>query len=384
MPVSRRTRRRAVSQVGCAVVLVGLVVGAVPACTAGSAPEPEQAARAFLDAVGEGRAVDALGYLRTPPSDRTLLTDAVLADAVRQAPITDVTASARGGGDRRRLVDVSYEIGGRRVTDTYATVQVGDRWLVDETLPAVPGFDDRPGGVAVTVSGLPVAPLRVYDPFNGRWSAGVPSDGAVLTSASDPGATAGTPVLPGRYQFSLDHPLLDVERAEFTVTSLHAPVTMADQAPRTRMTDEGKTRTVAAAETALTTCVQVTTLAACGLGFSDTSIIGSLARDADPSFSLVENTATWSVDPGSTDLSTTAPEWSPTCARTSLRDGSPGACVSGIHIELRVTAKTTMPDVPGRTTPPRRATESLSEVIVGYTADISDPDNIRVKFWGDG
>lgn len=354
-------------------VLACLAVGAVAACGTTPGPGstgPEEAARAFLEAVGQGHAGDALALLREPPSDRALLTDAVLGEAVRQAPITQVTAAARGGGERMRTVDVSYEIGDQHVTDTYAMVLVGDRWLVDEALPSVPGFDDRPDGVAVTVSGVPVVPLEVYDPFNGRSGRLAPSTG-VLTSQTDAGATAGTPVLPGRYQFGLEHPLLDVDRAEFTVTGLHAPVTLTGQGPQARLTDDGRARTVAAASQTLTACMQATTVRTCGFGFSSTSIIGTLSGSF-PSFSLVENTATWSVDPGSTDLATTAPDWRRTCAQNYLRAGYAAVCATGIDIELRVTAQST-----------RGGTRAVSQTVVGYTADLSDPDHIHIVFWGD-
>lgn len=336
--------------------LVGIVVSMVTACdddpaVAGQARSPEQAAQGLLDAVRAGRATEALAFLRVQPLDRALLTDEVLTDAVRQAPITHVaTKLRRGKQDSRRRVDVTYRVDGQRVADTYTVVQVGRYWFVDETLPTVPVFDDHPGYAAATVSQTVVTTPDRYDRST-----------AVLEPAA-------TPVLPGRYRFGLDHPLLDVEAAEFTVTSLHAPVTLTGDGPHARLADDGGAQVAAAAEAALTSCLDVTTLrTGCSFGFSTGTWRVDDAHGTHQ-FRPVENTATWSIDPGSTDLATTVPLWQ-TCEWFAPSTGDLSVCVEGALIIARAAVRTTT-----------GGTESLTVQIVGYAADLSDPDHIQIAF----
>lgn len=336
-----------------ALVFLLAVLLAVTACdsapagvTVGPAASPQAAVRGFLDAVGDGRADDALSFLRVQPTDRTLLTDDVLAEAA--LPITHVTTSLRGGAKDQRAVDVSYLLDGQRVTDTYQTVRLGGRWFVDEVLPAVPAFVDRPDFAPVTVDGS-----VVQVPGNGQ---------------------SGTQVLPGRYRFALDHPLLDVADAEFVVPSLHAPAITTGPA-RTRLTDAGREQVAAAAAAALDSCLAATTLRTCGFGggpdyWSWHESTRTDARD----FTLVENTATWSLDPGGADLSRTAPQWQYCETRESRssidRQGAAGVCITrGLYVSLRMSARTT-----------RGTTEVMTSGLSGYRADISDPDHIRVDF----
>lgn len=294
----------------------------------GEASSPERAASAFLDSVSAGRADDALAFLHDPPRDRVLLTDAVLAESMRLAPVTQVTASVReGGASDWAAVDVAYRIGGQRVTDTYDVVRVGKYWFVHETLPVMPLFLDHPDGVAVTV------------------------DGAVAT-----GDIGGSSVLPGRYRLGLDNPLLEVEAAEVTVIGLHGPITTSG--PHARLTDAGRRKVAAAAAETLDGCLTATTLdSTCGL----------TRWDAPDTTRLAAGTATGSLLPGSTDLVTTTPDWHG-CRDEPL---SGAVCADGIYVAMSVVTATT-----------DGGTESFLVQIVGYTADISDPDHVRITFAG--
>ncbi|MCL2424642.1 MAG: hypothetical protein FWD11_12255 [Micrococcales bacterium] len=312
--------------------------------TTGPAASPQAAARGFLDAVSDGRVDDALSFLRVQPTDRTLLTDDVLDKAA--LPITHITTSVRGGAQAQRAVDVSYVLDGQRVTDTYQTVRLGGRWFVDEVLPAVPAFVDRPDFAQVTVDGSAVQ---------------VPV-----------GWQSGTQVLPGRYRFAVDHPLLDVDNAEFVVTSLHAPAVMAG-VPHTRLTDAGRQQVAAAAAAALDSCLAATTLRTCGFGVGPDHWSwkpGSPYGTRD--FTLVENTATWTLEPGGTDLQRTEPQWQycQTSSTVFSRQGVTTVCVAvGLLATVRMSARTT-----------RGTTEVFTNSVFGYRADITDPDHIRVVF----
>src|SRR5690606_4150814 len=52
---------------------------------------PEDAVTAYLQAVADGDAEAALGYLESTPSTTELLTDEVLMASAQQAPLTDIT-----------------------------------------------------------------------------------------------------------------------------------------------------------------------------------------------------------------------------------------------------------------------------------------------------
>jgi|GEM_PF-2406224 len=166
--------------------------------------------------------------------------------------------------------------------------------------------------------------------------------------------------------FRVDHRLLDVDNAEFVVPGLHAPAVMT-AVPRTRLTDAGQQQVATAAARRLDSCLAATTLRTCGFGNSLD------VRTAAGDFTLVENTATWSVGLGGTDLGRTAPQWQYCDTRESRsrlnRQGTATVCATDLFVTVRMSARTT-----------RGTTEVLAQRLHGYRADISDPDHIRVDF----
>jgi len=338
------------------VLLVGVVASTVVACsdTPGSA---RRAAQAFLDAVAAGRATEALALVREPTvygqpvADRSLLTDEALAPAVREAPITHIEASLREGSTRdgRAVVDVTYDIDGQRTADSYQMVRDGGQWFVGEALPTLPAFTNHPSGVAVTVNGVLVADR----------------------GSQEDSQSTNVPVLPGRYRFGTDSPLLAVDHAQVIVTSLHTyggatagnmigtggrlPVA----GPRAYLTEAGREQVAAAAEETLVSCLAGTGAAPCG-------------RDNDRLTQwppVVEGTAS-TILPGSTDLAATAPDWQGCRLPHPLDQTLTALCVDGIYTAAPVTIRT----LDGGTA------AGLVEV-VGYDADISDPDDIQINLW---
>jgi len=328
--------------VACATV-VGLVV-ALGGCigSAGPAQGAERAARAFLHAVASGRADDALDLLRVQPVDRTLLTDDVLAAAVGDVAISQVKARSRGGSNDHRMVDVAYHVGDQRVTDTYTTVRIGTSWFIDETLPGVPEFGDRPGYVTALVAGKQVR----------------------VGYADWYGPEPGTPLLFGKYQFDLDHPMFEVDRPEFTVTSLHAPATFTGAGPHARLTAEARAQVAGAATDKLAACVALTTLRTPCLSY----LMGTVVDGRRSSYQLVDNTSTWSLDAGGTNLAATVPDWQ-TCTAGYSR-GERGVCADGLALFVHMAARTTA----GTTS------RAYVSQVIGYSADLRDPDDIRIVF----
>jgi len=77
----------------------------------------------------------------------------------------------------------------------------------------------------------------------------------------------------------------------------------------------------------------------------------------------VQTAVTWSLEPGSTDLATTQPDWR-VCRWPHAQ--ATGVCVDGIWVAARVALA--------------GGQSSGTRIRVGYGADISDPDQIRVVF----
>ncbi len=324
-------------------MLVAVVASLTAACGDHQERGPQQAAQAFLDAVAAGRADDALALVRLGPyygsedgPDLRLVTDEVLARAVRDAPITEITTDQRSVDPRySAVVSVTYRIGGRPVADTYAMVYVGGRWLVDEELPMLPAFTNHPEGVVTTVNGV-VVPSD-------------PDDGRVRTDM---------PVLPGLYRFGVDNPLLGVDHADVTVAGLHSAGetgALSDPpavGPRAFLNESGREQVLAAVVDQLALCLDGTATD-CAVDSYDTR--------------WPDIVAAGSVAPGSTDLASTAPDWQG--CRWSTYGSQQAVCVDDIYVAVPATVR--MLDGSAGTV--------LVEII-GYVADISDPDSIGVTF----
>lgn len=368
------------------VVVVGAVVGLVTACggsgraTPGRAGSPEQAARGFLEAVAGGHAGDALAYLLHPPDATTLTTDAVLAKAVRDAPITHITANQRN--DRSTIVDVTYRMSGKQVSDSYRMAKRDGSWFIDEKLPTIPSFANLPDGVPITVNGVVVSYGDARD-------------------QDYPDFGDATLVLPGLYRFGINNPLLGVDSAQFVVDGMHpsysrrggsassregVPTISGDiigdvtvdgkkttislknvlsPGPRAYVTEEGRRRVVAAAEKELGSCLSGAETGSCGRS----AVLGVEWPPVAPGTTTIS-----SIVPGSTDLGATAPEWQsclwslPVTTDLFSRPAD-SICSEDIYIVVRATV-----DLPGGGTG-----KALVEII-GYTADVTDPNNIKITF----
>jgi hypothetical protein len=339
----------------------------------GQAHSPQQAAQAFLDAVAAGQADDALTFLLDPAYSE-LTTDAVLAQAVRDAPITQITTSLRDGATEddaakgHAVVDVAYRIGGQDITDSYKMAKDGEYWFIDEALPTTPAFTSHPEGVAITINDVVVV-SEEYAPI-------------VRRSVVDTSEVKSASVLPGLYRFGVDNPLLSVDGAEFTVTGLHtyitemtgsgtvtgrisnggnttegtylAPGYLSVVGPHLRLTETGRQKVAVAAQEKLSSCLSGTVRDSCSMD------------DMYTWPPMIEGTTLSSIIPGSTDLTTTRPDWQACQAsfRTVL-----SICAGGIYVAVPVTVQTWDGNI---------VTFILE--VVGYTADISDPDNIEVAF----
>lgn len=112
-------------------------VGPTGQAQSSTAPPPvatkaSDAVRGYLEALAAGKAATALALGDDLPADKTFLTDAVLADSNKRAPITDI--SVPDVTDEYAFkVDASYKLGGEAVTDDFNVKKVGSGWKLSKS-----------------------------------------------------------------------------------------------------------------------------------------------------------------------------------------------------------------------------------------------------------
>ncbi len=107
------------------LVLALVAVLVVPRLVGSNSERARKLAEDYLTALSAGKATEARGMLESAPSDTSLLTDEVLAESVKKAPITEVKASAPTSTTRDSsafTVPVTYKIGSKQVTDSVKVV----------------------------------------------------------------------------------------------------------------------------------------------------------------------------------------------------------------------------------------------------------------------
>ncbi|HET9649984.1 MAG TPA: hypothetical protein VFP34_17360 [Microlunatus sp.] len=97
-----------------------------PAATAADA------VRSYLQALSTGDADTALALSVDPPTEKTLLTSAVLVESNRIAPITAVEVTDPGS-QSASSVAVSYRIGSTPVQEAIPVTKIGDEWKLART-----------------------------------------------------------------------------------------------------------------------------------------------------------------------------------------------------------------------------------------------------------
>ncbi|MDN5763189.1 MAG: hypothetical protein L0H41_12855 [Microlunatus sp.] len=132
-----------------ALVLIGTIVGVAvtrsnndptttdpPGGTATSAPPaeaklPSDAVRGFLEALATGDAQTALTYAQTAPGDTTFLTDEVLAESNKLAPITGIDVP-EVNDEYAYSVDAAYKMGSQVVDAKFPVEKAGQVWKLRE------------------------------------------------------------------------------------------------------------------------------------------------------------------------------------------------------------------------------------------------------------
>ncbi len=105
--------------------------------TATSAPAPEptkasDAVKGYLDALAAGQAEAALAFGKDQPADKTFITDTVLAESLKRAPITEINVP-EVVDENAYQVSATYKIGGQAVNATFYVSKEGDVFQLSNT-----------------------------------------------------------------------------------------------------------------------------------------------------------------------------------------------------------------------------------------------------------
>ncbi|MCL2666512.1 MAG: hypothetical protein FWF02_02245 [Micrococcales bacterium] len=312
-----------------AVVVVVLVVTTVRACThhegPGWARSPAQAVQGYLEAVAKGRAADALAYVDRAPYDRTFLTDEVLAESRKLAPMTAITVQTTHSDNLSAQVKATYRLAGKTQTEVFSVEKGRDHWFV-ETTPVSLEFKSYRDILAADV------PIFV--------------NGVELRSGS-----LEVPFFPGQYQVTTTHRFVELD----TTVTVGAPDWYRDSTktlPPPVLTGDARARVAEAAQARLDGCLAQPTFAT-DCAFFDGGEFSQIPVPADP------QTISWSW-PDATAL-----------------PGPPAAVerLSGVVVTIDVHLVCTWTDETGQA----QSAEPYRP-LVKYVADLTDPDNITIIF----
>lgn len=215
-----------------ALILVGTVV--LRARSGAPAPQPspiaqsdtkESAAVAFLTAVSEGRASDALAMSATEQSG-PFLTDEALRASLDRAPISDISVEGVEGD----VVRLKHRVGDEEVVTSLTLEPKGEQWQVERAAAEVL-VAPRPEMVPVMVDGI---------------------------KAEAPGYEYRVLLFPGQHQVSTDSQWLEFPNGTFTVTDLSDPEPVDATVATTDEAESGVRRVV---EERLRSCAERNELA---------------------------------------------------------------------------------------------------------------------------
>ncbi|MDO5094672.1 MAG: hypothetical protein Q4D79_14865 [Propionibacteriaceae bacterium] len=138
-----------------------------PSAAADSPEAAQTIATNYLTALSEGRADDALALLQTSGiKDKTLLTNEVLADSLKRAPLTDIKVSDVSGENNYYAVEVSYTLGDTPTTDTLRVNT--EEGKVTSILPNLSLSYTK--GIDATVNGVAVKSKDLVSVFPGSYT----------------------------------------------------------------------------------------------------------------------------------------------------------------------------------------------------------------------
>lgn len=196
------------------------------------ATKPSDAVQGFLEALAAGDSARALGYASTEPSDKTFLTDAVLAESAKANPISGINVPVVDN-EYTSYISATYTVGKTKVTEDFQVEKAGDEYKLA----------DVASELDLTRARFDTLPMKI--------------NGVVVDNDS-------ILLFPGVYSVSTGLPNIAYGTGAITVKSTSGYNSTSDLQPE--LTKAGKTAFVAAVKGAIGTCVKQKSLSpGCGL-----------------------------------------------------------------------------------------------------------------------
>ena len=121
----------------------------------------DEAVKSYLEALAAGQAGVALALGKDQPTDTTFLTDAVLADSLKRAPITAISVSPPDD-EYDNSVEASYNLGDQQVNETFTVQKTGDNYLLYDIAQNVSVESIRSRTLPLLINGVSVQSDEVY------------------------------------------------------------------------------------------------------------------------------------------------------------------------------------------------------------------------------
>ena len=251
---------------------------------------PEQTVAGYLNALAHSDSQQALGFAKLRPADQRMLTDEALAASNKVAPLRQIAVHTTELTDYRAQVEATYQVGGRKVTQSFTVYAVGTEWKLYDVARKVDLTQLKTADLPLTLNGIN-APTESIELF------------------------------PGRYQVATTD-------ARYRLTGESFVVVSPNEAPelgqiRLELTSTGIADIAAAANGRLTRCLAARELHPAGCGFGAVPPKGRTVR---------LDTIRWKVSKGLASLKRMRP---------SLDPANPRLATADILITVRVTAKDT-------------------------------------------
>jgi hypothetical protein len=220
------------------------------------AGNPSEAVRSYLLALASGQAAAALQVSEDQPSERSLLTDAVLKKSLSRAPITDIRVPLVT--DQNAFsVGATYRLGGNTVTESFSVIKVGDSWKLTRTFTELDLSDVRLGEAPIRVNGTPVTKGRVN-------------------------------VFPGAYEVASGSPYVSYgsdNQIVLNSPSAYAPTTSL----KPTLTERGRKAFLRTAQAGLEKCLEERTLSPKGCPFAVEELPGQQIEESSVRWALAED-----------------------------------------------------------------------------------------------
>jgi hypothetical protein len=132
----------------------------VPGGQAPVANKPSDAVQAYLEALAAGKADTALALGNTPAADKTFLTDAVLAESIKRAPITAIVVP-EVTDEYAYSIDATYKLGSQPVSDKFSVTKAGSTWKVNKAYAELDISTLRSKTLPLAINQVPVTTDKI-------------------------------------------------------------------------------------------------------------------------------------------------------------------------------------------------------------------------------